>query len=291
MYQRSNGRQSFSFRQLFLYIRQDKGRAADIPEVAIYHNIPFEPQAIVKAFEDNDRYRRSNPHCTTTQFHDYISFHPDDTEKLTPEKLRTIMEEYIRLRTDNRALVYAQAHLHSNAVHAHFQISGTEAQGSKSMSKRKPQYKKMRRALEEFQREHFPELQKSIVLDRDGDRIHPRKQHRERAMESRTKQESQKTKYAKLLQKLWKKARDREDFFRRIRGTELIIYSRSGRPCGVQAPTGKKYRFKTLAITPVMLVELDRRVERERIAQRKRQLSQVLDKNREDRGRKREQHK
>lgn len=274
MFIRSNGRKSSSFRQLFGYIRSDKDRAPENP-IALYHNIPFSPRQIIQAFRDNDVFRERNGRAKVRMFHDYISFHPEDAKHLTPEKIESIMQEYINRRAPN-ALVYAQAHTATNAVHCHFMISGTDLKSTRILGMKKKDLRNLRRDFENWHRERYPELERSICCDRDGDRIRPRQKTNERAMEQRTKSPSQKSKYAQILSRLFRQSKNRDHFFQKIKATELRLYDRKGIVQGVVSPTGKKYRFTTLGISKDMLLQLDRREKERQITRRKQELSRAL---------------
>lgn len=267
-------RSSNSFRQLFTYIRNDRGASRAHPFVAVSLNIPFTPSKIIEAFKANDRFRKLNPRATTTMYHEIVAFSPEDTPALDPATLRSLLQAYLRIRCPN-ALAYAQVHYSTDSVHAHFLISGTDYRSPKTLRMDNANFRRVKREIEAYQREHFPHL-RSVVYDRKPHEPAIQRTHGEIEMERRTGRPSQKSQYARLVQEAFESSGTREQFLDHLKAEGLAVYERNGKIQGLRSPGGKKYRFRTLGIDSKAFCELDQRQVRDKSQERARELQQIV---------------
>ena len=84
-------------------------------DVAIAHNLPsFDHKEMVKAFLENDTYRKSP--AKVKWYHEILAFSPLDKEHVNNQLLYDIAQKYIEMRNPS-ALCFAVAHLDSTHPH------------------------------------------------------------------------------------------------------------------------------------------------------------------------------
>ena len=73
-------------------------------------------------------------------------------------------------------IAIARPHSDKEHLHLHFMISPNELQNAQSIRLNKKEFEALRRTIEEYQLERYPELQHSYVHSRDQDRYPNRNQ-------------------------------------------------------------------------------------------------------------------
>jgi len=116
---------------------------------------------IARQFAENDTYRKRRKNGVA-MYHEIISFHVRDRESITSGVLEDITREYLRLRAP-RALAFACPHYDREHVHVHIAISGTEFRRSKTLRMDNRAFMRLRRQIERYQIDRYPELSHSIV--------------------------------------------------------------------------------------------------------------------------------
>ena len=95
-------------------------------------------------------------------YHEILSFHKADREHLTPEVLEDLTRKYLSLRAPD-GLAFASSHHDREHIHVHIVLSGTELRSSKTLRMDNPTFTRVRRQIEAYQLEKYPELTKSVV--------------------------------------------------------------------------------------------------------------------------------
>ena len=123
----------YTSKQLVAYILTDKNRIEHpFDELTVLRNINrLEVANLHKDFLDNYKYQKKRK-GSTALYHEILSIHPDDQEKVTTEMLQDLIQTYIKMRGIEQALVLAKAHIHEDHKHIHFMISSNEYQSSKT---------------------------------------------------------------------------------------------------------------------------------------------------------------
>ncbi len=119
---------------------------------------------IADQFKEQDTYRKERKNGTVI-FHEILSFHKSDTRHLDRDTLEAIAREYIEIRCP-KALAFAMPHHDREHVHLHIMVSGTEYNSSNVMRLSNPDFTRVKRQIEDFQRREFPELTNSIATTR-----------------------------------------------------------------------------------------------------------------------------
>lgn len=301
---KSLSRKTPSYRQLLTYIN----RGSDPNFLAITHNLAandHEHEAIVTEFEvaaSRMKKRKNGVYL----YHEILSAHPDD-KNVSPEMLEDVAREYIEKRAKG-GLVYARAHMEPNRPpHVHLMISSTNIRGKK-IRLSIAELKSIRKELESYHRERWPELKHSLVFTEEKERERSRsskkreyeqESNRRKDREIQSDRRLEKTQEPKKDKPLKKKdlirrqietalkAKNREDFERLLGDCDppMQVYQR-GNTWGVirletpkptksnptPEPKPVKYRFKTLGID---FEARSREWERER--KRLEQIKTILD--------------
>ena len=266
---------SRNFKKILSYIL-DKNWNEKTSSFAIFNNIKNSSN-VLKEFKENDKYRKRRKNGVVL-YHEVLSFHKEDSHNLTLLKLNEIASKYISIRSPN-ALCVASPHFDTENIHIHFCFSGTEYKSSKTLRMNNFNFKKVRREIENFQKEKFPELQNSVVFSRNQEILNSRNQE---FKNSRILERSEKGfQMKKRLEKTNKKS-DKEilkinlnsifiksdnfiDFQQKIVTKGFQIYSYRNKPSGILF-NGRKYRFKSFGFDKLNF---------EKITKRKQQLKKI----------------
>ncbi|KAA3595846.1 MAG: hypothetical protein DWQ06_16640 [Calditrichaeota bacterium] len=255
-----------NFKKLINYINEDKGRA-DKEAFSIFHNIKFPTvHGAVKSFRENDKFRKKRKNGVAI-YHEVLSFSEKDTEQILLsseynlnrkifenkynlnrkilEKLFQIASQYIEIRGKN-ALCYAKPHLSDKNIHIHFAFSGTEYRSQKTLRMSNKRFLEVRKGIEKFQMEKFPEIENSIVYHKEKKEKTASLSDREFQLKRRVrKKQTDKEKLKILFQTVFNFSKSFDDFVKNLSEKNFEIYTYRGKTQGV-IYKGRKYRFKTL---------------------------------------------
>lgn len=238
-----------SFLQLLQYVTRE-GRAAGEP---LLHNLSTDGRDLLRlnrAFLANYRYcppRRNG----VALYHEVLSLSAEDADKATPEILRDLGEAYLALRAP-QALAYGVVHFDDNP-HLHLIISGNLRGRDKKLRLSRREFAAVKRELEAYQRERYPELTHSLVFPEQApagkepqrslaEQEQARREQRQGRRSSTRKQRLQSQVLAAL-----EGAGSLPVFAEGLRQQDLWLYERNGRPAGIFSE-GRKYRFRTLGV-------------------------------------------
>lgn len=257
-------RKTASFKQLLEYMVHDKDRYKDErgESFVLQHNVTGKTiKSWVKQFEQNEAnrlYQRSN---SVKIYHDILSWSNKDTQNMTLEKMQDMAQKYIELRNEN-ALWVAVPHRDKDHWHVHFAMSGVEIETGKSSRVSREQFKEIKKELQQYQIEKYPELTHSIVDHEKSKKKEPVSE-REYQLTKRTKQPSERERTKDILTKLYKRSNSKEDFYKRIQDNGLKMYERGGKTYGIEGD--RKMRFSTLGFDDKKIDTLDTTLEFERL--------------------------
>jgi hypothetical protein len=145
--------------------------------------------------------------------------------------------------------------------HIHICASGIEFKTGKSLRLTKPELQKLKKDIQQFQIERFPELSKSVV--HHGKREKSLLTDKEYQIKLRTGRETDKEQLIGMLKTCYKKANSRETFFQLVKECKLIPYKRGGKTSGIVF-NNKKFRLKRLGFTEERIMDLDKSFKRGR---------------------------
>ena len=245
---KSKSRQDGSFGQLVRYINKPAKKGYQ----EILHNLVLDSDTndlctIERKFIQNQQYALSRKNGVVL-YHDVLSFSKHDKQQITEEILLDLGQKYLELRVPN-ALAYGRVHFDKGNPHIHFVISGNEVGSQKKAWIYKSELKKIKRELEAYQKERYPELVHSIA--QGG------KAKRKRTPTKETGQD-EKARVFTLVQEAMRGANNETDIAERLERVGLTIYRR-GKTVGVlDTNTKKKYRLKTLGLAEAYTQTIER---------------------------------
>jgi hypothetical protein len=207
-----------------------------------------------KQYRDNEAFRKRKRKDSVFVTHEVISFHREDAKNLSLDKLELIAREYINLRNP-KGIYVGVPHFNTGCYHIHFAVSGIAYRSGESLRLSKQELLKLKKGIQAYQLEKFPELSKSVV--EHGKNLNPRYSEKEYQYKRRTARESDKGQVIGMLKTFYKKASSREDFFEMLKESSLTSYSRGGKLTGVLYQ-GRKFRLGRLGFTDERLNELDK---------------------------------
>lgn len=246
-------RKTWSFRQLLRYINEpeQKGRRA------ILHNLrsTFDyPPQIEAEFLENARHIRNQPRNGVVLYHEIIAIAEADRDKVTEEMLVDLAREYLQRRAPN-ALAYAKAQFNTASPHVHILISGNQIESAKKLRLERKQFDQIKREMEAYQIEKYPQLSHSIVYGKQQHKAHDRPRltnpEAERTRRVRHSQQRQPTRKEDVRKRLLYCLNQAENEFRLLellKAAQFRPYIQGKTPGVIDTSTGRKYRLKTLGL-------------------------------------------
>ena len=155
------------FNRLVDYIgKEDRG---DEESFRLLHNLrpSHNLTGIAGQFWANDAYRKERVNGVVC-YHEILSFLSGEDVPLNVAE--DLAREYLELRAPN-ALAYAEPHFDKGHLHVHIIISGTEFESAKTLRLDNEQFMYVRREIERYQKEHYPELKSLVYQNREKERI------------------------------------------------------------------------------------------------------------------------
>lgn len=233
------------FRNLLTYILKSDEKISE--SHIIRHNLNGNSiEEWINEFLHNEAGRLHKRKNNILLTHEIISFHPDDAPQLSVEKLERIAREYIERRNPN-GLFLGAIHQESNGgnIHIHFAVSAVEYATGRSLRMTKKQFQDLKKGVQRYQKEHFPELVHS--LPSHGRPLQPQLSDREYWHKQHSKELTVKEKLHLVINLALDEADDLDDFLGKISSNGLEPYFRKGGPTGILW-NGRKYRFRTLGV-------------------------------------------
>jgi len=233
----------------------------------------------VKQFYENENYRKLKRENSVILTHEIISFHKDDAKNITLEKLEDIARQYVRERNE-KGMYIAVPHFDKEHFHIHICASGIEYKSGIAMRLSKPQLLKVKKNIQEYQLEKYPELSKSIV-DHSKEKKVQALSDKEYQYKLRTGRATDKEHLIGILKTCYKKADSKEDFYKYINECGLTTYIRGGKISGLTY-NNKKFRINRLGFTEERLEELNKTFNRNKDLShtRKKSKEKIINRNR-----------
>lgn len=241
------------FEYLLRYMCESEDRLFDAQgkSFTITHNIRGNSiDAWVKQFQENETYRLRKRKNSVYINHEIISFHRDDTDSLSMEKLELLIRKYIQLRNPNGCYVAVP---HFDRYHVHICSSAIEYRTGKSMRMSREEFAALKKNLQDYQVETFPELSRSVV--RHGSKVNGTSEKEMQYM-LRTGKVSKREMVKGIVEECFSLVKAEEEFYALLNSKGLETYVRGGKVYGV-IYEGRKFRFKTLSIDFLLLREVE----------------------------------
>ena len=153
------------FKQLLEYMINNIDRLFDAKDKSfvITHNLKgSDINRWEKQFKENETHRLRKRKDSVYITHEIISWHKDDNKYLSLTKMEDMTREYLRKRNP-KGMYVAVPHFDKDHIHIHVCASGIEYKTGKSMRLSKADLSKLKKGIQQYQIEKYPELSKSIV--------------------------------------------------------------------------------------------------------------------------------
>lgn len=153
------------YEKLFNYMMNDKERVFDHEQKSfvLRHNLKGESiEGWAEQFKENEEYRKHNRANSVLLTHEILSWHKDDVKNITIDKMEEMARKYIQLRNPE-GMYIAVPHTDKEHFHIHIAASGVEYHTGKSLRMSKKDFTELKRNIQSYQKERFPELINSIV--------------------------------------------------------------------------------------------------------------------------------
>ena len=202
-------------------------------------------QNMVKQFESNETKRKIQRTNANIAYHEIISFHKSDTDKLPKKVLLKIARKYTKERSPN-SMVISTMHSDKDHLHIHHVISALEFATGKPVRLSKTEFNEVKKRMEQFQEkelglefskvDHSKKKAKMLALDI------------ERELNLRGKRSERQEIQLKLIE-VFAKERTEKVYYKKLEKAGLELYSRGGKIVGIQG-FNRRYRLKTLGFDP-----------------------------------------
>ena len=222
---------------------------------------------MVSQFNDNESKRTIERRNKNIAYHEILSFHKADTDKLPKKVLLKIARKYAKERSPN-SMVISTMHSDKDHLHIHNVISALEFATGKPVRLSRKEFKEVKIRMEQFQEKElgltFSKVnhskKKEAMLQLDI----------ERELNLRGKQ-SERQELRDVLVEVFARVRTEEVDKKEFEKAGIQFYSRGGKIVGVQG-FKRRYRLKTLGFDPArisMEKELKRMTELQKLKSRK----------------------
>lgn len=221
---------------------------------AISHNL--KGNSIIeweKQYKANELCRKRKRTDSVLLTHEILSWHRDDAKHISLAKMEIMAREYISQRNP-KGMFVAVPHFDKDHYHVHICASGIEYKTGNSLRLSKEILLKLKKDVQRFQVEHFPELSKSVVGH--GKRDKSRLTDKEYQLKLRTGRETHKERIISMLKTCYKKSDSEKRFYGLLKESGLKTYDRRGKTTGV-VYENMKFRFSRLGFTEERFKELE----------------------------------
>ncbi len=246
-------RKTPSYRQILEYLLKNKEERSFLLKHNLKGNSIPEWE---KQFKANETYRKFKRKDSVLLYHEIISFHKDDVKNISPEKLEDLTREYIKLRNPN-GIFLAVMHTDKEHHHIHLCTSALEFRNGNSLRMSKEKFAELKKQIQNYQREKYPELSNSIVAHGKTEKKELALSDTEYQIKRRTGRASEKERLVGILKTCYKKADCKESFFELLKECGLKIYSRGGKVSGVWF-ANRKFRFNRIGFGEERMDELEK---------------------------------
>lgn len=244
------------FKQILEYMLNDKDRLFDenMNSFAITHNLKGKTIAEwEEQYKANEQFRKVKRSDSVYLTHEILSWHKDDAKNVTLAKMEEMAREYVKQR-NSKGIYVAVPHFDKQHYHIHICASGIEYKTGKSLRLTKAGLQKLKKDIQQYQIERFPELSKSVV--QHGKKEKSLLTDKEYQIKLRTGRETDKEQLIGMLKTCYKKANSKETFLQLLKECNLTPYERGGKTSGIVF-NNKKFRLKGLGFTSERLEELE----------------------------------
>lgn len=254
------------------------------PEVITHNLHSTTAEGYTKEFAENESFRRHSRSDQVYLFHEIISFNAkEDNSKITPETIRDIAKEYIRLR-GHEGVMLGAVHRDKDHVHVHMAVSALKFRTGTSFRLSKAELRELKVSLQEYHKQRYPEISKSFPEHGKGKAYLKDAKWYALHKEQRNLLKEQ---INDKVRSCFEKATSQKEFLELLREENLHHYERNGIVKGIEYEDSK-FRFSGLLeyeqfeSLPVDLTEEDKALDEIRSIREEREEKEQEGHDRED---------
>lgn len=198
-------------------------------------------QNMVKQFESNETKRKIQRTNANIAYHEIISFHKSDTDKLPKKVLLKIARKYAKERSPH-SMVVSTMHLDKEHLHIHNLISALEFATGNPVRLTRTEFKEVKQRMEKFQEKELGLIYSKV--NHSKKKVQMLQLDIEKELNLRGKRSERQEIQSKLIE-VFAKERTEKVHYKELEKAGLDLYSRGGKIVGVQG-FNRRYRLKTL---------------------------------------------
>lgn len=231
------------------------------PKPILKHNLRSRTtKGWIKELDRNFEMRNHKRKDNIRLHHTIISFSNKDKKQISIDLLKDITKRYIELRgKENQYLV--STHHDKEHIHLHIVMSSIKYLTGESNRISRQEFKDLKLALDQYQKEKYPELIHSLPAHGKSQKL-PLSDP-ELKLQDREGKLSQKQELLETVQTVFDRSKSVDNFLSELKSEGYNSYSRGGKVYGVEDESGRHYRFNTLGFDLKKLEELDRQAQEE----------------------------
>jgi hypothetical protein len=252
-----------AFKRILEYMISDRDRVVDQKgsTFLITHNLKGKSISNwVKQYQQNELLRTHKRKDSVRLTHEILSWHRKDAKNITLQKMEDMARAYIALR-NHKGMYVIVPHFDKQHCHLHICASGVEYQTGKSMRLSKADLLKLKKDIQQYQKEKYPELSNS--LENHGANYRNKTSDKEYQFILRTERQTDKEELLAIFNMCYKKAVSKESFLELLQNCNLKTYQRNEKITGVVF-NGQKFRFNRLGFPNEKFENLEQRGIREK---------------------------
>lgn len=212
-------------------------------------------EGYIKEFERNEKNRMNSRKNSVKAYHTILSFGAKDKQHITEAMLKDITKQYISIRGPTSIFLGA-VHQDKEHVHIHLIQSGTQLHTGLSNRISREEFKELKRTLQEYQKDKYPELFHSLVEHQQS-----------RTSKSRTRSGTKNIsnersishkELSEVIQVALTNSASKSEFMTYIQSKGHEVYLRDGRVQGIKYNGDEKFRLSRFGISEKDLDNLER---------------------------------
>jgi len=207
---------------------------------------------MVNQFSHNESKRKIQRSNSNFAYHETISFHKSDTDKLPKKVMLKIARKYAKERSPN-SMVVSTMHSDKDHLHIHNVISALEFATGKPVRLSRKEFKEVKNRMEHYQDKELGLEFSKVNHSKKKDTI--LQLDIERELNLRGKR-SERQDIQDILVGVYARERKEIVHYRELEKAGLKLYSRGGKIVGVQG-FRRRYRLKTLGFDPALRLSME----------------------------------
>ena len=207
---------------------------------------------MVNQFSQNESKRKIQRSNSNIAYHEIISFHKSDTDKLPKKVMLKIARKYAKERSPN-SMVVSTLHQEKDHLHIHNVISALEFATGKPVRLSRKEFKEVKNRMEQYQDKELGLEFSKVNHSKKKDTI--LQLDIERELNLRGKR-SERQDIQDILVGVYARERKEKVHYGELEKAGLKLYSRGGKIVGVQG-FRRRYRLKTLGFDPALRLTME----------------------------------